>query len=124
MKSVNRLSDAECAVLRVLWENGEPMRPLTVRERLASTQDWSISTVQTLLSRLKEKGAVSLVPMSHLRVYQAALSREEYVLSQIEQLLLDTAQPSPLPLLRAMLKKLPLTEEEKQQLCTLLQKEK
>ena len=71
------MSDAECAVLKVLWEHG----PLAVRDvvaRLAeSGQRWARSTVITLLQRLEKKGYVASDKSQFAFVFRPVLSRED-----------------------------------------------
>ena len=53
-----RISDAEHAVMEVLWADA-PLTANSVAEMLADSQSWSLPTVKTLLSRLLAKGALA-----------------------------------------------------------------
>ena len=53
-----RISDAEHAVMEVLWQRS-PLTAADVADALADARDWTLQTVKTLLSRLANKGAVS-----------------------------------------------------------------
>ena len=80
------MSDAEREVLKVLWENG----PKTVREVLEllkeQGQQWTRSTVITLLQRLEKKGYVDSNRNQFAFVFRAAVSREQVVHSQMVEL--------------------------------------
>lgn len=54
---VERISEAEQAVLEILWDEA-PLTATTVAERTRSDRTWSVQTVKTLLSRLVAKQAV------------------------------------------------------------------
>ena len=49
-----RISDAEHAVMEVLWD-AAPLDAQSIFDRLAGTQSWTLATVKTLLSRLVAK---------------------------------------------------------------------
>jgi len=57
-KSLPRISDAEWTVMRVFWEFGEHSVGKAI-ERLVGQTDWKPRTIQTLVRRLHEKGALS-----------------------------------------------------------------
>ncbi len=52
------ISDAEWVVMRVVWERGEATAN-EVAEALAGVREWKPKTVQTLLRRLADKGALA-----------------------------------------------------------------
>ena len=54
-----RLSDAEIAIMRVLWEKGSPMRASEIVKSLSETHSWKTQTAHVLLSRLCAKGYVA-----------------------------------------------------------------
>ena len=56
--SIPRISDAEWTVMRLYWERGE-MGVSEVIELLAEDTDWAPRTIQTLIRRLHQKGALS-----------------------------------------------------------------
>ena len=53
-----RISDAEHAVMEVLWEEA-PLTAQDVAERVDPARGWSAATVKTLLGRLLAKRAVA-----------------------------------------------------------------
>jgi predicted transcriptional regulator len=70
-----RPTDAELAILRVLWERG----PSTVREvhdALSSTQDSGYTTVLKLLQIMTEKGIVVRDESERAHVYESRLSEQ------------------------------------------------
>lgn len=53
-----KISDAEWTVMRVFWERGE-LGVADVIEVLSGDTDWAPRTIQTLIRRLHQKGALS-----------------------------------------------------------------
>ena len=53
-----RISDAEHAVMEVLWEDA-PLTAQDVAERVDPERGWSTNTVKTLLGRLLAKNAIA-----------------------------------------------------------------
>lgn len=95
------VSDAELEVLKVLWENG----PLGVREALEILttlgQDWSRSTVVTLLRRLEIKRYVTSDKSGYAFVYRPLLSREEFMHARVTEVANELSNGEPLPLMLA-----------------------
>tara|TARA_R110002072_G_scaffold81181_5_gene186075 strand:+ start:4301 stop:4684 length:384 start_codon:yes stop_codon:yes gene_type:complete len=76
--SGERISDAEHAVMEVLWDHS-PRSATDVCETICDTRDWSIATVKTLLSRLVAKGAVATEPEGRRFLYHPLIARSAYV---------------------------------------------
>ena len=74
----DRISDAEHAVMEVLWERS-PMSAADVCNRVCAERDWSMPTVKTLLSRLVSKGALGTEPMGRKFLYHPLIERSDYV---------------------------------------------
>lgn len=73
-----RISEAEHAVMEVLWEKS-PLTAVDVCEEVCEARDWSMPTVKTLLSRLVAKGAVGTEPDGRRFLYRPLLERADYV---------------------------------------------
>ncbi|MCL1854043.1 MAG: BlaI/MecI/CopY family transcriptional regulator [Peptococcaceae bacterium] len=76
------ISDAEFEVMRVLWQGARPLSFTEIRKELEGKTEWSRSTIQTLISRLRDKGIVD-AQFQHVMLYSALLSEQEYI--QIEE---------------------------------------
>lgn len=73
-----RISEAEHAVMEVLWDRGTATAA-EVCESVCSTRDWSLATVKTLLSRLVTKQAIATRPDGRRYLYSPLIARSEYV---------------------------------------------
>ncbi len=77
-KAPERISDAEHAVMEVLWHKS-PQTAAEVCDHLCALRDWSIPTVKTLLARLVSKGALATEPDGRRFLYTPLLERSDYV---------------------------------------------
>lgn len=95
------LSDAEREVLKVLWEKG----PLGVREvslRLAGAgQEWTRSTVMTLMRRLETKGYVGADRSGYAFVYRPLVTRQDVMHARIQEVASELADGETIPLMLA-----------------------
>lgn len=80
-----RISDAEHAVMEVLWEDA-PLTANIVAERLSDSQSWSLPTVKTLLSRLLAKGALEAEADGRRFLYKPVIARADYVSGESRRL--------------------------------------
>lgn len=82
---VERISDAEHAVMEVLWANS-PAAAAQVCEAVCADRGWSMPTVKTLLSRLVAKGAVATEPDGRRFLYRPLVDRAAYLGSESKRL--------------------------------------
>lgn len=73
-----RITDAEHAVMEVLWERPR-QTAAEVCEDVCAQRGWSLATVKTLLSRLVQKGAAAAEPDGRRFLYSPLIAREDYV---------------------------------------------
>ena len=73
-----RISEAEHAVMEVLWDRGTATAA-EVCDIVCEARDWSLATVKTLLSRLVQKNAIETRPDGRRYLYTPLIARSEYV---------------------------------------------
>lgn len=73
-----RISDAEHAVMEVLWAKS-PITAVEVCDSICDKRGWSMPTVKTLLSRLVAKGAAATEPQGRKFLYTPLIVRADYV---------------------------------------------
>lgn len=76
--SPDRISDAEHAVMEVLWDKGTATAA-EVCDEVCGKRDWSLATVKTLLSRLVQKQAIETRPDGRRYIYSPLIARADYV---------------------------------------------
>lgn len=82
----SNITDAEYEIMKVLWEESEPITANTVCERLAE-RHWAYTTVATLLSRLTDKSAVAFEKRGKSKYYTPLISEDEYREEQTKSLI-------------------------------------
>lgn len=80
-----RISDAEYAVMDVLWHDS-PLTAADVIARAPAERKWSAQTVKTLLSRLVTKGVAAHEVDGRRYLYRPLVAREDYVASESRKL--------------------------------------
>lgn len=86
MKPISRISEAELAVMKILWDSGGPVTTGAMYKELSETLSWDRSTVRTLLKRLAEKGAVE-EKKAQVLCYLPTVTEREYRDAQTKRFL-------------------------------------
>jgi len=81
-----RISDAEHAVMEVLWD-ASPLTAQEVAERVDPAREWSANTVKTLLGRLLAKAAVAYQEDGRRYLYRPVVERGDYVAGESRRLI-------------------------------------
>lgn len=80
-----RISDAEHAVMEVLWRRA-PLTAIEVSDELADQRDWSLQTVKTLLARLLGKNVIAHEEDGRRYLYRPLVERDAYVAHESQRL--------------------------------------
>lgn len=77
---MKRLPDTEFSVMQGLWSAESPtLSTAELKEELEKERSWNMSALQTVLSRLEEKGFVKSEKSGRNRFYTVLISEEEYL---------------------------------------------
>lgn len=114
-----RISEAEHAVMEVLWEE-QPLTAAEVAERAGPKRGWSVHTVKTLLSRLLAKGAISHEAEGRRFLYRPAIERDSYVGRESEKLVDRLFGGRVTPLIAQLAERRSLSPEDIEELEALL----
>jgi predicted transcriptional regulator len=73
MKKVYKTSDSEMEIMKVIWESGAPV---TVARLLDIFEDrkWKAQTMATFLTRLADKGLISINRQTRPNLYTPAIT--------------------------------------------------
>lgn len=85
------VSSAEWQVLRVVWANPETTSQ-GVYESLKDEYGWKLSTVKTLLHRLRDKGVIAVTHVGRVFHYVATVDELAFNEEQIRVLLLKSCR--------------------------------
>ena len=86
MEDLPSISEAESAVMEVLWRTS-PVSTEDVVAALKNRQDWQEPTIKTLLNRLLKKGAISAQRDGRRYLYSPVLQRDQWLASESKGLL-------------------------------------
>lgn len=119
-RTPNDVTDAELAVLQVLWDAG----PATIRRITDALYPQGgvskYATVQKLLERLEADGHVRRERAGAVNVFAAAVGRDDLIGRRLRTLADKLCGGLLTPLLSNLIQSRPLTAEERQSLRTLI----
>lgn len=72
-----KLSDAELDIMLAIWQSPPPVQRADLEEQLRS-HNWADTTLLTLLSKLVEKGYLSLERQGRRNLYTPLVSERDY----------------------------------------------
>lgn len=78
MSRLPQISEAEFEVMKIVWKYA-PISTNEITEKLLRTTNWSPKTIQTLIKRLVNKGALSYEKQSRMFVYSPIIKESEYI---------------------------------------------
>src|SRR3954464_10953549 len=81
-----RISDAEHAVMEVLWDK-PPLTAQEVAERVPAERGWSANTVKTLLGRLLAKSVIAHEEEGRRYRYRPLVARTDYVAGESRRMM-------------------------------------
>lgn len=78
MAALPQISEAEFEVMKIIWKYA-PVNTNEITEHLTKTTSWSPKTIQTLIKRLVNKGALAYEKQSRVFVYTPLVDMNEYI---------------------------------------------
>ena len=85
--AIQKLPDAELMIMNVIWHENREITSAEVAKILASQKEWGITTILTLLSRLVERGFLSIRKDGRVNIYTAVMPEADYVKSESKSFL-------------------------------------
>lgn len=79
MDNLKQLSESELKVMEIIWSNTPPVSRSDIEKDLLKEKDLAPSTIITFLTRLCEKGVLSLEKHGRTNLYTPLISRDEYL---------------------------------------------
>ena len=83
---MERISEAEAAVMAVLWDSS-PLTAQDVLKRVPAERGWSANTVKTLLARLVAKQAVAHEADGKRYLYRPVVAHGDYIAGESRRLI-------------------------------------
>ena len=78
MATLPQISESEYEVMKIVWKCA-PINTNEITEKLLKTTAWSPKTIQTLIKRLVNKGALTYEKKVRILVYTPPVKEDEYV---------------------------------------------
>ena len=120
--SIRRLPDAELEVMQAVWACKSPITRVDVEKILFQTHPMAMTTLLTQLTRLSDKGFISIEKSGRKSYYSPTVSKEDYLASQSRSFFEKLCGGS-LSVFANALCDSGLTKEELAELRTLLEQE-
>lgn len=79
MLEMKRLPDTEFEVMQGVWNCEKPVSTAQLKAYLEQEREWNMSALQTVLSRLEEKGFVRSEKNGRNRFYVPLITEESYL---------------------------------------------
>ena len=73
-----KIADSELEIMRLLWREKRPLSFAEIRTELENSKKWSKSTIQTLVIRLRDKGAINAQD-HYVILYSPMITEQEYM---------------------------------------------
>lgn len=76
---MRRLPDSELEVMMAIWSYDHPVTRAEIEQQINREQKASATTILSFLSRLEEKGFVSVKKQGKTNIYKAKISKKKYL---------------------------------------------
>lgn len=110
------VTDAELAILEVLWDRGRATIRQVTEVVYPSGTASDYATVKKLLTRLEHKAYVSRDDRDAAHVFEARITRNDLLGRRLDALAGELCGGSRMPLLMSLVHTQPLTEAEREEL--------
>lgn len=114
---IDKISEAEAEIMRVIWEHGSPVTYTHIRTMLTGEKGWESPTVNTLVNRLVKKGVLAQ-EKKEVYYYTALISEQEYTQSKTKSFIKKVYGGNVKGLMSALLTYADVTQEDLEELRT------
>lgn len=123
-KLMPQITDSEWLIMKVLWEKS-PLLNRDIIHKISEKSEWNNKTIETLLRRLVDKGAVGYRNVnSKVREYFPLVSQDECIREENETFLKKVYDGSVSMMMACFLKQQKVSKEELEKLKSLLDENK
>jgi BlaI family penicillinase repressor len=122
-KNNYELTEAEWAIIQVIWEN-EPCAAPTVQELLEKRKKWTYSTVKTLMDRMVTKKLLKTEKIRNLILYRSAITKKQAQSCEIMKTVKRAFDGAFTPMMQFLLDNNNLSQEQLNELEDLIRKKR
>lgn len=123
-KEFVKLPDSELYIMQAIWSTKTPVGTGKIVELINRSKDWSRSTIQVLLTRLEERGFIRMEKIGRLKYYSPIIKEEDYLSKETRSFLKHFYNNSYKKLIASLVQDTNLSEEDYDELLTIIQKAK
>jgi len=120
-KPAVELTEAEWAIMKVVWEKGSCAAG-TVQEMLAKSKDWAYSTVKTTMDRMAEKGFLEITRIRNLQLFSPRISEVDAKRGEFRRMLKRAFDGALTPMMQFLIEHEGFSKQEAAQLRELVNK--
>ena len=120
-KSKPELSEAEWAIMKVVWEK-EPCAAGEVQEILQESKNWAYSTVKGAMDRMAEKGFLKINKIRNLQLFSSTINQEEAQKGEFKKMLKRAFDDALTPMMQFLLENEELSANELRQIRQMIEK--
>lgn len=78
MKGIPKLPDSELKIMKTLWEGHPDMSRMDIESAMTEEERLAPTTINTLLSRLKDKGVIKVKKRGRNKYYTSLITKKDY----------------------------------------------
>lgn len=112
---VDKISEAEAEIMKVVWTHDDPVTYFQIRTALTGQKGWESPTVNTLVSRLVKKGILAQ-EKKEVYYYTALITEEEYTQAKTKSFIQKVYGGNVKGLMSALLNYGDVTQEDLEEL--------
>lgn len=86
-ENIRRLPDSELEVMQIVWNHEPPVSRATIEREVSTRHTLATTTILTLLTRLCEKGFLSIEKQGRANLYTPLIARRDYLAFESRSLL-------------------------------------
>lgn len=76
---MKKIPDSELEIMLAIWDLDKKVTRFEIEDALKDGEKWRPTTILSLLSRLEQKGFVSVEKVGKQNIYEALVGRDEYL---------------------------------------------
>ena len=122
-KKNHELTEAEWAIIQVIWEN-QPCAAPTVQEMLADSRNWTYSTVKTLMDRMVTKKLLKTKKIRNLILYRSVITKKQAQNCEIMRTVKRAFDGALTPMMQFMLDNTSLSQKQLNELEELIREKR
>ena len=82
MEEIKRLPESELEIMQIIWKKSAPVSRVDIEHSLHDTHPLTPTTILTLMTRLCEKGFLSLKKEGRSNLYEPLITEKEYLAAE------------------------------------------